>query len=193
MDGEWPEGCRYKEREVGFWNAKAADHVTVEDEPAGDGERSAALDGWVTAFDRELEHRGDFAASVAAIQAHGCFDVREAVERWVFANPTCSASDTRLEAARPDSVGMEAAVEGAPVPEVPDEPASDAEQTSPRPEVAPSADVAYFHSLLHGGIERAQLDDAFPRLRLVIDEAVGQYQAAAPILSDVPAAPSGWS
>jgi hypothetical protein len=44
--------------------------------------------------------------------------------------------------------------------------------------------------LLQDGIERARIDEAFPALRLVIDEAVDQYKAAAPILSEVPPAPS---
>ena len=50
--------------------------------------RSAALDGWVAAFDREMEQSGDFATSVAAMTEHGCFDVRAVVERWILANPT---------------------------------------------------------------------------------------------------------
>jgi hypothetical protein len=54
-----------------------------------------------------------------------------------------------------------------------------------------SPDIAYFRSLLQGGIERAQIDEAFPGFRLVIDEAVGQHEeAAGPILSEVPSAPS---
>ena len=61
---------------------------------------------------------------------------------------------------------------------------------SPSLEAGSAPDIAYFHSLLQGGIERAQIDDAFPRFRLVIDEAVGQYEAAAPILSDGPSGPS---
>jgi hypothetical protein len=70
------------------------------------------------------------------------------------------------------------------------EPALDAERTPPRPEAASTPDIAYFHSLLKGGIGRAQIDEAFPGFRLVIDEAVGQYEAAAPILSDVSPAPT---
>jgi len=167
--------------------------VTFEGEPAGESERSAALDGWVAAFDREMERGGDFATSVAAIRTHGCFDVRSAVERWVLANPSGDATLAQLQPALRETVPLQVALEAPPVLEVPAaprEPALNAERTSPRPEAAPSPDVAYFHSLLQGGIERAQLDEAFPGLRLVIEEAVGQFEAAAPILSDVPPAPS---
>src|SRR3954454_18972509 len=61
---------------------------TVDDDAAlAEGELSAALDGWVAAFDREMEQTGDFAMSVGAMTAHGCFDVRTVVERWVLTNP----------------------------------------------------------------------------------------------------------
>ena len=73
--------------------------MMLEDEPAGDDERSAALDGWVAAFDREMEQRGDFAAGVAAMTAHGCFDVRAVVERWILANPTGDAMLAPLQPA----------------------------------------------------------------------------------------------
>ena len=43
---------------------------------------------------------------------------------------------------------------------------------------------------MQGGIERAQIDEAFPGFELVIDEAVAQYEAEAPILSDVPQGPT---
>ena len=49
---------------------------------------SAALDGWVAAFEREMEQTGYFATSVGAMTAHGCFDVQAVVERWILANPT---------------------------------------------------------------------------------------------------------
>ena len=62
--------------------------MTFEDEPVGDSARSAALDGWVAAFEREIEQTGDFASSVGAMTAHGCFDVQAVVERWILANPT---------------------------------------------------------------------------------------------------------
>jgi hypothetical protein len=91
-------------------------------------------------------------------------------------------------------VALRLVVEEAPAPEeaaAPPEPALDAEQGSRRPEAASSPDIAYFHSLLQGGIERAQIDEAFPGFRLVIDEAVDQYEAGTePILSDVPPPPS---
>ena len=71
------------------------------------------------------------------------------------------------------------------------EPAFDAELTSRKPGAASSPDISYFRSLLQGGIERAQIDEAFPGFRLVIDEAVSLHESAAePILSDVPAPPS---
>jgi hypothetical protein len=167
--------------------------MTFEQEPAGDSERSVALDGWVTAFDREMEQSGDFATSIAAVTAHGCFDVRAVVERWILANPTGNVTLAQVQPALQELVPLQPVLEEPPALEAaaaPREPALDAERTSPRPEAASSPDIAYFHSLLQGGIERAQLDEAFPGFRLVIDEAVGQYEAAAPILSDVPPAPS---
>jgi hypothetical protein len=168
--------------------------MTFEQEPAGDIDRSAALDGWVAAFDREMEQSGNFATSVVAMTAHGCFDVRAVVERWILANPTGSVTVAQLQPAVQEAAPRVHVLEEAPVVEVaavPRERALDAEPTSPRPEVASSPDTAYFHSLLQGGIERAQIDEAFPGFRLVIDEAVAlQEAAAAPLLSDVPPAPS---
>jgi hypothetical protein len=168
--------------------------MTFEDAPVGDSERSAALDGWVASFDRELQQCGDFATSVAAMTAHGCFDVRAVVERWILANPTGTVTPAQVqpapqEAAPPGLVLEEpAALE---VAATAPEPALDAERTSRSPETASSPDIAYFHSLLHGGIERAQIDEAFPGFQLVIDEAVRQHEGAvAPILSDVPPPPS---
>jgi hypothetical protein len=167
--------------------------MTFEEEPVGESERSAALAGWVAAFDREMEQSGDFATSIAAMTAHGCFDVRAVVERWILANPTGTMALVPLLPALEESVRLEPVPEEAPALEeaaAPREPALDAERTSPRLEAALSPDIAYFHSLLQGGIERAQIDEAFPGFRLVIDEAVGQYEAEAPILSDIPPAPS---
>jgi hypothetical protein len=167
--------------------------MTFEEEPVGESERSAALAGWVAAFDREMEQSGDFATSIAAMTAHGCFDVRAVVERWILANPTGTVTLVPLQPALEEPVAPEPAVEETPALEestAPREPAVDAERTSPRLEAALSPDIAYFHSLLQGGIERSQIDEAFPGFRLVIDEAVGQHEAAAPILSDVPPAPS---
>jgi hypothetical protein len=166
--------------------------MTFEEVPASEGERSAALDGWVEAFDREMEQTGDFASSTAAMTAHGCFDVRAVVERWVLANPTDTMPRAQSQPELPEPAPPEIAIEEAPAP---DEAAALAEPavntpTPPRLEPALSPDIAYFHSLLQGGIERAQIDEAFPAFRLVIDEAVGQYEAAAPILSDVPAGPT---
>ena len=43
---------------------------------------------------------------------------------------------------------------------------------------------------MQGGIDRGQIYEAFPAFRLVIDAAVVQYEADAPILSEVPAGPS---
>ncbi len=162
----------------------------LEDEPTGDDERSAALDGWVAAFDRELAQRGDFAAGVAAVTAHGCFDVRAVVERWVLANPS---GDAVLMPPEPAPAPMHLVPDETPVVEAAvtaPAAAAAADRTSPRPDASSSPDVAYFQSLLQGGIERAQIDEAFPGFELVIDEAVAQYEAEAPILSDVPAAPT---
>jgi hypothetical protein len=167
--------------------------VTSEAAPAGDDARSAALDGWVAAFDREMEQSGDFTKSVAAMRAHGCFDVRAAVERWILANPHDTVTLVRPHPALQEPVPLRpvlvevAALEEAGAPR---EPAVHEERTGPRPEVESSPDIAYFHSLLRGGIERAQIYEAFPGFRLAIDEAVGQYGASAPILSDIPRAPS---
>ena len=69
-------------------DSACASEMTFEEEPVGDSERSAALDGWVAAFEREMEQTGDFASSVGAMTAHGCFDVHAVVERWILANPT---------------------------------------------------------------------------------------------------------
>jgi len=168
-----------------------ASSMTFEEEPMGDGERSAALDGWVAAFDREMEQTGDFAKSTAAMNAHGCFDVRAVVERWILANPTGSVATPPLPAL-PEPLPLRLVPEVAPGPEDADapEPALVERRASPRPDAGSTPDIAYFHSLLQGGIERAQIDEAFPEFRLVIDEAVDQFEAAAPILSDAPAAPS---
>jgi hypothetical protein len=175
--------------------AKDASRMTLEEASAGDNERSAAIDGWVAAFDREMEQSGDFATSIAAMTAHGCFDVRAVVERWTLAHPTGSVTLAQVQPALQlqEPVPLRLVVEETPELEeaaAPPEPALGAERTSPRPEAASTPDIAYFHSLLQGGIERAQIDEAFPGFRLVIDEAVSQYEAAAPILGDVPSAPS---
>jgi hypothetical protein len=162
-------------------------------EPAGEIELSAALDGWVVAFDREMEQTGDFATSVGAMTAHGCFDVRGVVERWILANPT----DTVTVAEVPPAPAEPAVLQLVPdeVPTLDEsgespEPARVEEPMSPRPAAGSSPDVAYFHNLLQGGIERAQIYEAFPGFRFVIDEAIGQHEAAAPILSDIPAGPT---
>jgi hypothetical protein len=167
--------------------------MTCAEEPAGESERSAALAGWVVAFDREMVQSGDFATSVAAMSAHGCFDVRAVAERWILANPTGTMTLVQVEPALPEPVPVLPVLEEAPAledAEAPRGPALDDEPTLPRSEAGSSPDVAYFHSLLQGGIERAQLYEAFPGFRLAIDEAVGQHEAAAPILSDVPPGPT---
>jgi hypothetical protein len=170
--------------------------MTLAAQSPGDSERSDALDGWVAAFDRELEQGLGFAACVAAITAHGCFDVRATVERWVLANPSDGAAAPAPQSLpqAPDSPRLELviAAEGATDDEsdAHQTPAPDREHAPLRPVAGSSPDIAYFHSLLRGGIERTQLDAAFPGFRLVIDEAVEQFEAEAPILSDVPAAPS---
>jgi hypothetical protein len=176
--------------------------MMFEEAPVGESERSAALDGWVESFDREMEQSGDFAKSVAAMRTHGCFDVRAVAERWLLANPTGAVMVVQVQPEVQEPVPLLLAVGDPPAPDetsdearaevpVPQEPVVDPERTSRRPEAASSPDVAYFHSLLHGGIERAEIDEAFPGFQLVIDEAVGQYEAGtAPILSDIPAPPS---
>jgi hypothetical protein len=166
--------------------------MTVEDEPAGDSERSAALDGWVAAFDREMEPSGDFAKSVAAMTEHGCFDVRAVVERWILANPTGNVTIAPPQPVLQEPVSVRVLEEAPALEEAvaPPEPVLVERRKSDRREAGSTPDIAYFHSLLQGGIERAQIDEAFPGFRLVIDEAVEQYEAAAPILSDVPPAPS---
>jgi hypothetical protein len=169
--------------------------VTLEAEVPSEEGRSAALDGWVTAFDRELEQGRGFAACVAAITAHGCFDVRSVVERWVLANPSDGMGAQPQQPVPAPSEPEPPRLELVPVPEpveaeAEDVPAADGSRAPLMPVASASPDIAYFHSLLRGGIERAQLDVAFPAFRLVIDEAVDQFQAEAPILSDVPAAPS---
>ncbi len=172
--------------------------MTLHEEAVGDSERSAALDGWVAAFDREMEQSGDFATSIATMTAHGCFDVRTVVERWVAANPTGDALLGHVEPALPEPAPLRlvpqeapAVEEAAALPEPEPAPAPDAERTSRKPGGASSPDIAYFRSLLQGGIERAQIDEAFPGFELVIDEAVGQHEAdAEPILSEVPPPPT---
>ena len=171
---------------------RGASRVTYAAEPAGEIERSAALDGWVVAFDREMEQSGDFAASVGAMTAHGCFDVRGVVERWILANPSDDVPVAEVQPVQEEPVHLhvvpeEAAVVeavAAPKPEPGEEPAR------ARPQAGSSPDVAYFHSLLQGGIGRAEIYEAFPGFRFVIEEAIGQHEAAAPILSDAPTGPS---
>jgi len=220
--------------------------MMFEDESQQDRERAEAIDAWAAAFDRELAQTGDFAAAVATMAAHGCFDLRAVVERWVISNPT---GDVVVAYARPavqepvDDLAVAymapvvqhvTAAENAtfaepvvheperhvvvlpveePVPDfapaepVPpegaehvelaeveeagaEEPEADAEDIEQRPVVESSPDIAHFHSLLQGGIDREQIYEAFPAFRFVIDEAFVQYQADAPILSEVPAAPT---
>src|SRR5262249_26527701 len=57
-----------------------------------------------------------------------------------------------------------------------EEPGADAEDIAQRPVVESSPDIAHFHSLLQGGIDREQIYEAFPAFRFVIDEAFVQYQ-----------------
>ena len=127
--------------------------------------------------------------------AHGCFDVRTVAERWILANPTGNAIPVQVPPALQEPAPLEPVmIEDVPAPEEasePQAPAAGAELTSRTPGAASSPDVAYFHSLLQGGIERAQIDEAFPGFRLVIDEAVVQHEAGdGPILSDIPAPPT---
>jgi len=196
-------------------DSACASGMTFEQEPVGASERSAALDGWVAAFARELEQTGDFAASVGAMTVHGCFDVHAVVERWILANPTSPVTLAQMQPALREHaplrlvvdedvvldeepalqevlVPLEPALDVLPLDVPPlDVAASDVDLTSRKPGAASSPDIAYFRSLLQGGIERAQIDEAFPGFRLVIDEAVSLHESAAePILSDVEAPPS---
>ena len=191
-------------------DSACASGMTFEQEPVGASERSAALDGWVAAFARELEQTGDFAASVGAMTAHGCFDVHAVVERWILANPTSPVTLAQMQPALREHAPLRLVVDEDVVLDeepalqevlVPLEPALDVlpldvapldvDLTSRKPGAASSPDIAYFRSLLQGGIERAQIDEAFPGFRLVIDEAVSLHESAAePILSDVEAPPS---
>ena len=196
-------------------DSACASGMTFEQEPVGASERSAALDGWVAAFARELEQTGDFAASVGAMTAHGCFDVHAVVERWILANPTSPVTLAQMQPALREHaplrlvvdedvvfdeepalqevlVPLEPALDVLPLDVTPlDVAPLDVDLTSRKPGAASSPDIAYFRSLLQGGIERAQIDEAFPGFRLVIDEAVSLHESAAePILSDVEAPPS---
>jgi hypothetical protein len=167
--------------------------MTFEDQPASEIERSAALDGWVAAFEREMEQSGDFAKSTAAMTAHGCFDVRGVVERWILANPTAGVTAAPSQPAPQEPVPPRPVLEAAPrleVADAPPEPPLVERRKAPRPEAGSTPDIAYFHSLLQGGIERAQIDEAFPAFGPVIAEAVEQFEAEAPILSDAPSAPT---
>jgi hypothetical protein len=170
--------------------------MALEDVPLHDRERSAAVDAWVAAFDSAMAQSGDFAASVRTMSEDGCFDVRAVVERWLLANPTAGAASPRPQLLPEEPVRLQAVLREAPPleePGAPEQPASaarDVEAASPAPVVEASPDVAHFHSLLQGGIDRVQIYEAFPAFRLVIDAAVVQYEADAPILSEVPAGPS---
>ncbi|HET6171988.1 MAG TPA: hypothetical protein VFD90_05260 [Gaiellales bacterium] len=154
------------------------------------------MEAWVEAFDGEIVQCGDFAATVRTMSANGCFDVRAVVERWILANPTGNVAVPRpqLVLEEPVPVPVQPVLREAPAlaaaPAPPPEPALQAEPTSQRPVVDPSPEIAHFHSLLQGGIDRAQIYEAFPAFRLVIDEAVVQYEAAAPILSEAPTGPT---
>jgi hypothetical protein len=167
--------------------------MTGDRQSACELELSAAVDGWVAAFDRQIEENGDFATAVAAMKADGCFDVRAVVERWVITNPTGAAPVAQVPPAPQELESLQPVLEERPdvgeAAAAPD-PAAAPERISLRPQGAAAPDIAYFHSLLQGGIERAQLDEAFPAFSAVIEEAVGQFEAAAPILSDAARGPS---
>ena len=166
--------------------------MIFEDASQIDQERAAALEAWAAAFDREMVQSGDFAGTVAVMSANGCFDVRGVVERWVLTNPTGALFVSTPPADSWESGPPLAALEEAPALEEvpsPQESAADAEPTPLRPVDDFSPDIAHFHSLLQGGIDREQIYEAFPASRLVIDEAVVQYEAAAPILSEAATGP----
>lgn len=168
-----------------------------DDATLAEGELSAALEGWVAAFDREMEQTGDFAMSVGAMTAHGCFDVRTVVERWIVANPIEDVIFMKPQPAAQQELLLQ------PEPEPEPEAAAEPEEAPAQPEVeweeqrtslriqpVLSPDIAYFHSLLQGGIDRATIEEAFPGSEAVIDDAVGQLEASAPILSDIPKGPT---
>jgi hypothetical protein len=166
--------------------------MSADDDPQ-QHERATAVEAWVASFEHELEQSGNFAASVAAMAAHGCFDVHAVVERWILANPTVEAPVARPRLV-PEEPGRPVAVlDDEPVLEAVSEPEGGAvqlEQVAPAAPLEASPDLAHFHSLLQGGIDRAQIYEAFPASRLVIDAAVSQYEASAPILSEAPKGPS---
>jgi hypothetical protein len=169
--------------------------MALDDEPPHDHERSAAVDAWVGAFAAEMAQSGDFAASVRTMSENGCFDVRAVVERWLLANPAADVAVPRPQLLAEEPVRLQAVLREAPAleePFAPDEPASAPVQAEAVPlnPLEASPDIAHFHSLLQGGIDRVQIYEAFPAFRLVIDAAVVQYEADAPILSEVPAGPS---
>ena len=156
----------------------------MHDESQGDRERSEAVEAWVAAFDDEMEASGNFAAAVAVMAEHGCFDVRAVVESWVLANPLAASGGPRLLPEEPPllhAVELESLTFDEPVPELD----AEAAEEIPAPVLVSGTapDVAHFHSLLQGGIDRAQIYEAFPAFRLVIDEAIVQYEADAPVLS----------
>jgi hypothetical protein len=125
--------------------------------------------------------------------AHGCFDVRGVVERWILANPSDDVPVAQVQPVLDEPVHLHVVPEEAPVTEeagVAPEREPGADPVPQRRHAGSSPDVAYFHSLLQGGIERAEIYEAFPGFRFVIEEAIGQHEAAAPILSDAPTGPS---
>jgi hypothetical protein len=166
--------------------------MSADDDPQKD-ERATAVEAWVASFDHELEQSGNFAAAVAAMAAHGCFDVRAVVERWILANPTAAAPVMRPRLVPEEPRRLLPLLEEEFAPEEVPEPEQTVVRLQPVATGAPleaSPDIAHFHSLLQGGIDRAQIYEAFPAFRHVIDAAVVQYEAAAPILSEAARGPS---
>jgi hypothetical protein len=154
-------------------------------------ERAAAIEAWVASFQHELEQSGTFAAAVAAMAAHGCFDVRAVVERWILANPTAEAPVARPRLVPEEPVRLLPVLhEELVLEEAPEPPPVRLEPVAAPAPLEASPDIAHFHSLLQGGIERAQIYEAFPAFRHVIDAAVVQYEASAPILSEAARGPS---
>ena len=141
--------------------------MIFEDTSQIDQERTAALEAWAAAFDREMVQSGDFAGTVAVMSANGCFDVRGVVERWILTNPTDALIVAPPAADSWETVLPQAAFEEAP--ELEEVPlgsgtgigfGADAAHGPSTTSLRTSLD---FHSLLQGGIERGQIYDAFRR------------------------------
>src|SRR5436305_8915300 len=116
------------------------------DEESQQHERATAIEAWVASFQHELDQSGNFAASVAAMATHGCFDVRAVVERWILANPTADAPVARPRLVPEEPGGPLAVLDDEPVLEAVSEPAGGAVQLE---QVAPGAPLEASPALAH--------------------------------------------